>query len=90
MITQPAASHSAHRPRRPQNVPRKRAKFMNFVRNLGVRGASTSAVERTWEMFEQALKKSSKPTAQADVLVVSRFSVLTAALARNSLCELQS
>ena len=38
------------------NVPRKRQKFLNFVKNI-LRGVRPAAIEATWDIFEQALKK---------------------------------
>ena len=39
-----------------ENVPRKRAKFTNFVKNI-LRGTRPAAIDATWDIFEQALKK---------------------------------
>lgn len=38
-----------------ENIPRKRAKFMNFVKNIK-RGIRPATIDKTWEFFEQALK----------------------------------
>jgi len=45
-----------------ENIPRKRAKFANFVKNIR-RGVRPTTVDKTWELFEQALKK--KETVEA-------------------------
>lgn len=37
------------------NIPRKKAKFMNFVKNI-LRHVRPAAIDNTWELFEQALK----------------------------------
>merc|ERR1712110_1211249 len=39
-----------------ENIPRKRAKFANFVKNIR-RGVRPTTIDKTWELFEQALKK---------------------------------
>merc|ERR1711879_659282 len=39
-----------------ENIPRKRAKFTNFVKNIR-RGVRPTTIDKTWELFEQALKK---------------------------------
>ena len=41
-----------------ENIPRKRAKFANFVKNIR-RGVRPATIDKTWELFEQALKKKS-------------------------------
>jgi cell growth-regulating nucleolar protein len=37
-----------------ENIPRKKPKFMNFVKNIGCR-ASPHDIEQTWELFSQAV-----------------------------------
>ena len=39
------------------NVPRKRAKFVNFVKNIA-RRVRPAAIEETWDFFEKAIAKS--------------------------------
>merc|ERR1711879_1032459 len=39
-----------------ENIPRKRAKFTNFVKNIR-RAVRPTTIDKTWELFEQALKK---------------------------------
>ncbi len=39
-----------------ENIPRKKPKFANFVKNV-VRGVRPATIDDTWELFEQALKK---------------------------------
>jgi len=41
------------------NVPRKKAKFVNFAKNVlgGGRRSSPQTLDKTWELLEQALKK---------------------------------
>lgn len=38
------------------NIPRKRAKFVNFVQNAIGRRTPTSVIDKTWDVFEEALK----------------------------------
>lgn len=42
-----------------ENIPRKKQKFSNFVKNI-VRGIRPSVIEETWDIFEQALKPKAK------------------------------
>merc|ERR1712058_30197 len=37
------------------NIPRKRPKFVNFIKNIMRNKARDSDIERTWELFSQAL-----------------------------------
>jgi cell growth-regulating nucleolar protein len=39
------------------NIPRKRAKFINFAKNVAARRCSPSTIEKTWDIFEEALKE---------------------------------
>ena len=39
-----------------ENIPRKRAKFVNFVKNVR-RGVRPATIDKTWELFEEALKQ---------------------------------
>ena len=41
------------------NIPRKRAKFVNFVKNIN-RGVKPADIEATWDIFELALKHNNK------------------------------
>ncbi len=46
-----------------ENIPRKKKKFANFVRNIR-RGVRPATIDKTWEFFEQALKKPGKQQQQ--------------------------
>ena len=39
-----------------ENIPRKRQKFINFCKNVLSRKFSPSVIDKTWEVFETALK----------------------------------
>ncbi len=39
-----------------ENIPRKRPKFINFCKNVLARKFSPSTIEKTWDIFEKALK----------------------------------
>jgi len=39
------------------NVPRKRAKFINFCKNVLSRRFAPASIEKTWDLFEMALKE---------------------------------
>lgn len=43
-----------------ENIPRKRQKFINFVKNI-MRRANPSTIDKTWDLFEQAIKKKDPP-----------------------------
>merc|ERR1712034_275884 len=43
-----------------ENIPRKKPKFTNFVKNIMRNRANIHAIDKTWDLFSQALK----PTAQ--------------------------
>ena len=46
-----------------ENIPRKRAKFINFCKNVLARKSSPASIEKTWDLFEKALKEpQSAPT----------------------------
>lgn len=47
-----------------ENIPRKKAKFCNFVKNI-VRGIRPSVIDETWDIFEQALKPKEKSPEKA-------------------------
>lgn len=40
-----------------ENIPRKRPKFINFCKNVLARKFHPSSIEKTWEIFEKALKE---------------------------------
>lgn len=39
-----------------ENIPRKQAKFVNFVKNIMRNKARPHSIDKTWELFSQALK----------------------------------
>merc|ERR1712208_4774 len=39
-----------------ENIPRKRPKFVNFVKNIMRNRAKPHSIDKTWELFSQALK----------------------------------
>jgi len=45
-----------------ENIPRKRPKFINFVKNIMRNKASMSNIDKTWDLFSQALQP---PAAEA-------------------------
>jgi len=44
------------------NVPRKRPKFINFVKNIMRNKAHITSIEATWELFSKALTPPAEPT----------------------------
>merc|ERR1719376_424758 len=44
-----------------ENIPRKKAKFVNFVKNIMRNRARPHSIDKTWELFEQALKPPPAP-----------------------------
>ena len=40
-----------------ENIPRKRAKFINFCKNVLSRKFAPASIEKTWDLFEKALKE---------------------------------
>merc|ERR1712025_151426 len=38
------------------NIPRKKPKFVNFVKNILRNRASNHSIDKTWDLFSQALK----------------------------------
>ena len=46
-----------------ENIPRKRQKFINFIKNI-MRGTSAATIDKTWDVFETALKP--KPVEQEE------------------------
>ena len=43
-----------------ENIPRKKQKFINFCKNVLSRKFSPSVIDKTWEVFEEALKDPTK------------------------------
>jgi len=43
------------------NIPRKRPKFVNFVKNIMRNKAQMSNIDKTWELFSQALAPAKEP-----------------------------
>jgi len=39
-----------------ENIPRKKPKFVNFVKNIMRNRANVHAIDKTWDLFSQALK----------------------------------
>jgi cell growth-regulating nucleolar protein len=54
------------------NIPRKRVKFVNFVQNAIGKRTPTAVIDKTWDVFEEALKNPSSakdaanPTSQTE------------------------
>merc|ERR1719341_969656 len=44
-----------------ENIPRKKPKFVNFVKNIMRNRARQHSIDKTWELFEQALKPAPAP-----------------------------
>merc|ERR1712179_166898 len=44
-----------------ENIPRKKPKFSNFVKNIMRNRASPHAIDKTWDLFSQALKPPAPP-----------------------------
>ena len=44
-----------------ENIPRKKPKFVNFVKNIMRNRARPHSIDKTWELFEQALKPPAPP-----------------------------
>merc|ERR1719234_559138 len=44
-----------------ENIPRKKPKFVNFVKNIMRNRARPHSIDKTWELFEQALKPTPAP-----------------------------
>merc|ERR1712129_681204 len=40
-----------------ENIPRKRPKFINFCKNVLSRKFAPASIEKTWDLFEMALKE---------------------------------
>ena len=45
-----------------ENIPRKRAKFINFVKNIMRNKAQMSNIDKTWDLFSQALQPAVQET----------------------------
>ena len=39
-----------------ENIPRKKNKFVNFIKNIMRNKASASSIDKTWDLFSQAQK----------------------------------
>merc|ERR1711962_1159939 len=50
-----------------ENIPRKKPKFANFVKNIMRNRARPHSIDKTWELFEQALKPSAALSEPMDV-----------------------
>jgi len=50
-----------------ENIPRKKPKFVNFVKNIMRNRARPHSIDKTWELFEQALKPSAALSEPMDV-----------------------
>merc|ERR1712062_838084 len=50
-----------------ENIPRKKPKFINFVKNIMRNRARPHSIDKTWELFEQALKPPPAPSEPMDV-----------------------
>jgi len=46
-----------------ENIPRKKPKFVNFVKNIMRNRASSHSIDKTWELFSQDLNPSTKEEA---------------------------
>merc|ERR1719370_360044 len=44
-----------------ENIPRKKPKFVNFVKNIMRNRARPHSIDKTWDLFEQALKPPALP-----------------------------
>lgn len=52
-----------------ENIPRKKPKFINFVKNIMRQRAQPSNIEKTWDLFSQALIPSKEEEAVKDPVV---------------------
>merc|ERR1719234_2097356 len=50
-----------------ENIPRKKPKFVNFVKNIMRNRARPHSIDKTWELFEQALKPPPAPPEPMEV-----------------------
>merc|ERR1712233_191006 len=50
-----------------ENIPRKKPKFVNFVKNIMRNRARPHSIDKTWELFEQALKPAAPPAEAMEV-----------------------
>merc|ERR1719331_1786105 len=50
-----------------ENIPRKKPKFINFVKNIMRNRARPHSIDKTWELFEQALKPPALPAEPMEV-----------------------
>jgi len=49
-----------------ENIPRKRPKFVNFVKNIMRNKAQMSDIDKTWDLFSQALAPAKEPEKPAE------------------------
>lgn len=49
-----------------ENIPRKKHKFTNFVKNIMRKNTMPSTIDKTWDLFEEALKKKKPAEEPAD------------------------
>lgn len=50
-----------------ENIPRKRAKFINFCKNVLSRKFAPASIEKTWDLFEKAIKEGETPSSPNSV-----------------------
>eukprot|EP00092_Neocalanus_flemingeri_P032156 GFUD01034948.1.p1 GENE.GFUD01034948.1~~GFUD01034948.1.p1 ORF type:complete len:482 (+),score=205.87 GFUD01034948.1:70-1446(+) len=50
-----------------ENIPRKKAKFVNFVKNIMRNRANVHSIDKTWDLFSQALKPTAEEASQKKV-----------------------
>jgi len=50
-----------------ENIPRKKPKFINFIKNIMGHKAGMHSIDKTWDLFSQALKPPTPPQHAPDV-----------------------
>jgi len=50
-----------------ENIPRKKPKFVNFVKNIMRNKARPHSIDKTWDLFSQALKPAAEPETKMEV-----------------------
>lgn len=50
-----------------ENIPRKKPKFTNFVKNIMRNRANVHSIDKTWDLFSQALKPTAQEASQKKV-----------------------
>jgi len=60
-----------------ENIPRKKPKFINFVKNIMRNRARPHSIDKTWDLFEQALKPQPEAPSQDSSEVPSEESMDT-------------